>query len=237
MTHQELVFLSAKWLERDHQCPLVFQEVKTVAGEIPDVIGFFDGGDSVLIECKISRADLASDKHKSYRFYPEDGMGDYRFIATTSDVWGYYGAKLPENWGLLIVSNNGFQVEIEPERFESANKRGEGCLLVAAIRQMGLVISPTWEKQIAKKTKPSYFGGYKVYPMRNSEITRFDERMAQLEKMLEEKHRIEEEERIAYLAALDFRRKQDLEWREALADNYNRDFPYDDGEPRSVSVM
>jgi len=237
MNHSNLVFQAAKWLEREHQCPLVFQEPKAIAGEIPDVIGFFDGGDSVLIECKVTRADLQSDKHKSYRFYPEDGMGDYRFIATTSDVWGYSCISLPEKWGLLISYRDGFNVEIEAERFESSNKRGEVCLLVAAIRQMGLVISPTWEKQAVKKTKPCFWGGYRVYPIYNSSVTRREERMAELEKVMEENLEIEKEEKAALLAVREYRRKEDLEWRETLADNYNKDYPHDDGEPRSVSVL
>ena len=42
MNHSNLVFQVAKWLEREHSCPLVFQEPKTISGEVPDVIGFFD---------------------------------------------------------------------------------------------------------------------------------------------------------------------------------------------------
>ena len=240
MTHKELVYEAARWLKREHRCPLVLQETGALSGEIPDVIGFFDGGDTVVIECKISRTDLKTDKKKGHRYYPEDGMGDYRILATTYDIWCGGGALL-ENWGLLIFDDGSFSVEREAERFEMSNKRGEASLLVTVIRLMGIEISPTFERPVRKKTRPSFFGGFRVYPKRNSDITRREEQEAAFAELVAKYDYLnyKEDEKVedGYLPERKYNSKEDLEWREALADNYNKDYPYDDGEPRSVSVM
>ena len=245
MTHQELVFLAARWLEREHSCPLVFQEPKTISGEVPDVIGFFDGGDTVMIECKISRTDFLSDKHKSYRAYPEDGMGDYRFIATTNDVWRH-GDTLPDNWGLIIFEDGRFHTVYEPERFELANKQGETSVLVAAIRFMGLTISPTWEDKVIKKTRPKFFGGNRTYTKYNSRLTRESERMYEVEQLkrmlgVDFDEDIDDEEKACVEEMLVTVKQptmaEYLEWKSNLIATYNDNFPSPTGEYIVAIVM
>jgi len=45
---------------------VAFKELKTAGIEIPDVIGF-GSGFSIVIECKVSRADFLQDKKKPHR--------------------------------------------------------------------------------------------------------------------------------------------------------------------------
>lgn len=58
MTHQQLVRLAEEWLRRRYRCGIVLSEQSCASGETPDVIGWKGSCRSVVIECKISRADF-----------------------------------------------------------------------------------------------------------------------------------------------------------------------------------
>jgi hypothetical protein len=47
-------------------------------GEVPDVIAWKSFCKSILVECKVSRADFLSDPSKPFRLKPEEGMGSQR---------------------------------------------------------------------------------------------------------------------------------------------------------------
>ncbi|MCP3944994.1 MAG: hypothetical protein GY710_26450 [Desulfobacteraceae bacterium] len=66
-THDELIKIAEKWLLK--RCGFAFRELTTFASETPDVIGFRQG-ESILIECKTSRADFHADKKKIFRRRP-----------------------------------------------------------------------------------------------------------------------------------------------------------------------
>lgn len=68
--------------------PLAITEMVTDndTGEIPDCIAFKGGGDSLLIECKTSRANLLVDRKKIFRIYPEIGMGMFRLMLLGPDM-------------------------------------------------------------------------------------------------------------------------------------------------------
>lgn len=55
MQHSTLVAMGVRWLSR--QCSVVLYEFAAAADENPDVIGWASAG-SVLIECKLNRADF-----------------------------------------------------------------------------------------------------------------------------------------------------------------------------------
>lgn len=106
MTHAELIARGYRWLIRTVGCGFAFRELTcTHLNETPDVIGFANGY-SVLIECKTSRDDFRRDAVKVFRRFPEQGLGNYRFMLTapgllrTEDFVGIY-----EHWGLLEVSS------------------------------------------------------------------------------------------------------------------------------------
>lgn len=157
MAHSELVARGSAWL-RKQGCAVVFSELTahTRTGELPDVIGW-RGGNSVLIECKVSRSDFLADKNKSFR--SEGGMGDFRLYLSPPDVIA--PSDLPEGWGLLIA--RGSRIEIAgplPRTYETksyaakgprmrrcvawwdapftGNKAAENAMLLSAIRRMQL---------------------------------------------------------------------------------------------------
>src|ERR1035438_2709912 len=65
--------MGVRWLSR--RCSVVLYEFATAADENPDVIGWVPGADSVLIECKLTRADFLRDATKAVRRNPRAGMG------------------------------------------------------------------------------------------------------------------------------------------------------------------
>lgn len=102
LTHMQLVYAAYDWILKRGGCGVAFKEFKTGAsnGEIPDVIGFYSGG-STVIECKVSRSDFLSDKNKMFRRYPEQGMGDHRYYCCPTGL--IKAEDLPTGWGLLYV--------------------------------------------------------------------------------------------------------------------------------------
>ncbi len=66
MTHAQLVEQAVAWL-RGYRCGVVLSEQACVSGEMPDAIGWKRASHSVLVECKISRADFLADRDKPFR--------------------------------------------------------------------------------------------------------------------------------------------------------------------------
>ena len=88
MTHKELVNRAFKWIrDRNMGCTVAMKELKTWNSETPDVIGFWSGGRSMLIECKASRNDFLADKNKHFRREAEMGMGDLRFFLCADEIF------------------------------------------------------------------------------------------------------------------------------------------------------
>ncbi len=76
-SHSELVERGHEYLMKTIGCSFAFKELKTLSIEIPDIIGFMIGRPSTfLIECKTSRSDFLADMKKSFRRFPEMGVGD-----------------------------------------------------------------------------------------------------------------------------------------------------------------
>jgi len=103
MTHKKLVEIGKKWLWG--KCDIVVTELTTWVSETPDVIGW-KSGVSTLIECKTSRRDFLTDRHKFSRRMPEYGMGRYRYYLISQDtVCSIH--EIPQDWGLLIFMESG----------------------------------------------------------------------------------------------------------------------------------
>lgn len=114
MTHAECVEHAAAWLDR--RCKVVLPEFYSYNKELPDVIGFtrgslvkdgkwWSGEHSLLIEVKVSRSDFLSDKRKSFRAEPHEGMGDFRYYCCPKGL--IKKEEIPEGWGLLYVYPSG----------------------------------------------------------------------------------------------------------------------------------
>ncbi len=74
-------------------------EQSCATGEVPDVIAWKGFCKSVLVECKVSRADFLADAAKPFRLKPEEGMGSQRFYLAPAGTIGAH--ELPKHWGLL----------------------------------------------------------------------------------------------------------------------------------------
>lgn len=97
MTHPELVIQAERWLQRQG-CGVTIRDpfsANTINCEKPDAIGWRNGV-SILIECKVSRADFHADKVKKFRVTPSTGMGDWRFYMSPPDVIRI--DDLPQGW-------------------------------------------------------------------------------------------------------------------------------------------
>lgn len=103
MTHKKLVEAAYKWLVKNGGVGVAFKELKSCASEIPDVIGF-DSWQSILIECKASRADFFADSKKAHRSTFK-GMGNWRFYCCPTGMIKVN--ELPPGWGLIYVNETG----------------------------------------------------------------------------------------------------------------------------------
>ncbi|GAG83277.1 unnamed protein product, partial [marine sediment metagenome] len=108
LTHKELTIIGKKWLKNQGgkrwSCGVIFTELVTMGAETPDIMGLASHS-STLIEVKASRTDFLRDKKKSFRRYPEMGMGGYRFYLCPTNI--IKEKDLPEKWGLVYVNEKG----------------------------------------------------------------------------------------------------------------------------------
>lgn len=104
ITHAALVKVAARWLRGTRRCPVVL----TDAGgwhEIPDAIGFRAGGlDTLVVECKASRADFRRDQSKWHRRCGAS-LGQRRTYMTPAGL--VRPDEIPEGWGLVEVHPDG----------------------------------------------------------------------------------------------------------------------------------
>jgi hypothetical protein len=141
--HQQLVRLAEMWLRRHYRCGIVLSEQSCSSGETPDVIAWKGNCRSVLVECKITRADFLADRDKPFRRAPELGMGCERFYLAPAGLIG--AAELPAKWGLLEVKGREVKVAVRPSRVSQRSQAGfmlEMNLLLASLRRVEVRIEP-----------------------------------------------------------------------------------------------
>src|SRR5579862_3578634 len=114
MTHAQLIRLAEHWLRRCYRCGIVLSEQSCASGETPDLIGWRGSCRSVLIECKISRADFFADREKPFRKQPETGMGCERFYLLPHALIELQ--ELPPGWGLLECKGREIFIVVKPPR-------------------------------------------------------------------------------------------------------------------------
>jgi hypothetical protein len=141
MTHAKLVSMAVRWLRR-YRCGVVLSEQACVSGEMPDAIGWKKACHSVLVECKVSRADFVADRAKPFRLKPQMGVGCERYYLAPRAL--IRAEELPPGWGLLEV----FGPEIAPVKLSAKNLRSEAGfrnemnLLLASLRRVEIRIEP-----------------------------------------------------------------------------------------------
>src|SRR5437899_7587554 len=121
---------------------------------------------SVVLECKVSRADFLADANKPFRLKPEEGLGCERFYMAPAGVIGL--EELPAGWGLLEYSRKSVSVLRKPAKKDLRSAVGlmkEMNLLLASLRRVEVRIEPQtitdflkWKNRLAE-----YNGG--VLPM------------------------------------------------------------------------
>jgi len=141
MTHAALVQKAIAWL-RSYRCGVVLSEQSCASGEMPDAIGWKRACHSVLVECKISRADFLADREKPFRRKPQSGMGCERFYLTPPGLLGL--EEVPAGWGLLEYRNRKVDM-LRPAAKDlrtNAGFRYEMNLLLASLRRVEVRIEP-----------------------------------------------------------------------------------------------
>jgi hypothetical protein len=141
VTHANLVSLAVAWLRR-YRCGVVLSEQACVSGEMPDAIGWKKACHSVLVECKVTRADFMADRAKRFRQQPEIGVGSERYYLAPRGMIAI--DELPNGWGLLEVSGR----EVKIVKRSARNLRSsvgfeyEMNLLLASLRRVEVRIEP-----------------------------------------------------------------------------------------------
>ncbi len=159
MTHSALVELAVHWLRAKYGCGIVLSEQACCTGEIPDVIGWKRRCRSVLIECKVSRADFLADRNKPWRLDAAGALGCERFYMAPAELIS--AAELPPGWGLLECRGRKVDISVACSKRKSL-RTPEGLLnemnlLLASLRRVEIRIEPQtitdflkWENRLAR---------------------------------------------------------------------------------------
>ena len=141
MTHEKLVARAVGWLRR-YGCGVVLSEQSRSSGETPDAIGWKRACHSVVVECKISRADFLADRDKPFRRKPDLGMGCERYYLSPAGLIN--SEELPTGWGLLeLCGREVKQTMVSSGKLRSARGfRYEMNLLLASLRRVEVRIEP-----------------------------------------------------------------------------------------------
>lgn len=141
--HATLVRKAVEWLRREYRCGIVLSEQYCATGEVPDAIGWKGQCRSVVVECKVSRADFLADARKEFRLHPEDALGCERIYMAPPGI--IERNELPAGWGLLECSRNAVQLAVKPVRRDLRSAEGmkkEMNLLLASLRRVEVRIAP-----------------------------------------------------------------------------------------------
>jgi hypothetical protein len=141
MTHAQLVDRAVRWL-RSYRCGVVLSEQACVSGEMPDALGWKQACHSVLVECKVTRADFLADRAKPFRTKPEKGVGSERFYLTPASL--VKREELPAGWGLLEIRRGRIEMlQASAKNLRTATGfRYEMNLLLASLRRVEVRIEP-----------------------------------------------------------------------------------------------
>jgi hypothetical protein len=141
MTHAQLVQKAVAWL-RSYRCGVVLSEQACLSGEMPDAIGWKRANHSVLVECKVTRADFLADRAKPFRIKPEQGVGSERFYLTPPALVKI--EELPPGWGLLEYRRGRIEMlQSSAKNLRTATGlRYEMNLLLASLRRVEVRIEP-----------------------------------------------------------------------------------------------
>ncbi len=160
MTHGQLVKVAEQWLRR-YRCGIVLSEQQCASGEMPDAIGWKGKCRSVVVECKVSRADFLADRAKPWRLTPEIALGCERFYLSPRGI--VRPEDLPKGWGLLEYHDRRVTLLVKPARQSMRSPEGfmnEMNLLLASLRRVEVRIEPQTITDFLKwKNRMSEYNG------------------------------------------------------------------------------
>jgi hypothetical protein len=141
MTHARLVAMAEAWLQRS-RCGIVLSEQGCSSGEMPDAIGWKGRNHSIVIECKVSRADFLADSAKPWRRDPSIALGCERYYAAPRAL--LKADEMPAGWGLLEVQGRELKVAKKSSRKlrQPEGLMNEMNLLLASLRRVEVRIEP-----------------------------------------------------------------------------------------------
>ena len=141
MTHSQVVEMAIKWLRR-YGCGVILSEQACASGEVPDAIGWKRACHSVVVECKISRADFLADRAKPFRSNRKIALGCERYYLVPAGL--LRTDELPQGWGLLEYRNRKVElIHASDNNLRTASGfRYEMNLLLASLRRVEVRIEP-----------------------------------------------------------------------------------------------
>lgn len=157
MHHSRLVEDAVRWLRLKYRCGIVLSEQSCSSGETPDAIGWKGRNHSVVVECKVSRADFLADACKPWRVDRASALGCERFYLAPAEMISR--EELPQAWGLLEI--RGREV-IMAHKSKKDLRSPEGLanemnLLLASLRRVEVRIDPQtitdflkWKNRMAR---------------------------------------------------------------------------------------
>ncbi len=158
LSHAQLVDRAVEWLRDKCRCGIVLSEQYCATGEVPDAIGWKGFCHSVLIECKVTRADFLADAKKPFRLNPAEGFGCERFYLAPAGLIA--PDELPKYWGLLECTRAGVRLVAKASRRDQRTAIGlmkEMNLLLASLRRVEIRIEPQtitgflkWKNRLAE---------------------------------------------------------------------------------------
>jgi hypothetical protein len=137
-----MVNQAVDWLQR-YRCGVILSEQACASGEVPDAIGWKGKCRSVVVECKVSRADFLADGCKPFRLAPEIALGCERFYMASAGLIAAH--ELPSGWGLLECTGRKVEMRVKPPRRSLRTAAGmeyEMNLLLASLRRVEIRIEP-----------------------------------------------------------------------------------------------
>jgi len=145
----------------------VLSEQVCISGEVPDAIGWKGACRSVVVECKLSRADFLADCAKPFRQNCEIALGCERWYLTPAGLLS--PSDLPQRWGLLELTAGKLHVAVKASRQNQRTPTGllyEMNLLLASLRRVEVRIEPQsiteflkWKNRLAEYNGGGYPAG------------------------------------------------------------------------------
>lgn len=150
-THDVLTHRAERWLRNRAGCKLVMREVKAMASEVPDAIGWKGDNETILVECKASRSDFRCDKLKPFRADTGQGMGLYRYFMCPPGL--IKPEDCPRGWGLLYCHPGVVTLERgwNPHTWDATgqwrhprNTEAEAAMLLSALGRVRRKMGGAW---------------------------------------------------------------------------------------------